>query len=121
MFHKISFVEKWGKGISLILSKEPTADFKEFGRQFISVFKRKHIKMEKGAEKWSEKWSELSDRQKGILEVIKENSQITRKELSANIGINQSAIQKHLDKLKQKGILKRIGPDKGGYWEVISS
>ena len=24
----------------------------------------------------------------------------------------------NLKKLKQKGILKRIGPDKGGYWEI---
>jgi len=25
-----------------------------------------------------------------------------------------------MDKLKQQGILMRIGPDKGGYWEVVS-
>jgi ATP-dependent DNA helicase RecG len=29
LFHRIHFVEKWGRGISLILSKQPTADFKE--------------------------------------------------------------------------------------------
>ena len=46
------------------------------------------------------------------------NPRISRKELSKSIGINQSAIQKHLDKLKQAGILKRIGPAKGGYWKV---
>ena len=46
------------------------------------------------------------------------NPWISRKELSKFIGINQSAIQKHLDKLKQAGILERIGPAKGGYWKV---
>jgi len=29
MFHRVHFVEKWGRGISLILSKEPTAGFKD--------------------------------------------------------------------------------------------
>ncbi|RLG14267.1 MAG: hypothetical protein DRN71_03385, partial [Candidatus Nanohalarchaeota archaeon] len=70
-------------------------------------------------EKWSEKWSEtLSERQIGILKIIIDNPNISRKELSNSIGINQSAIQKHLDTLKKKGLLKRIGPDKGGHWQV---
>ncbi len=25
----------------------------------------------------------------------------------------------HLSKLKEKGVLKRIGQDKGGHWEVV--
>ena len=41
MFHQIHFVEKWGRGIGLILSKEPGTDFKEVGRQFVVTFKRK--------------------------------------------------------------------------------
>lgn len=40
--------------------------------------------------------------------------------MSDKLKINPSAVQKHLNKLKQKGLLKRIGPDKGGYWEIIS-
>ena len=41
--------------------------------------------------------------------------------LSEELGINPSVIQKHINKLKQKGLLKRIGPAKGGYWEIISN
>ncbi len=70
-------------------------------------------------EKWSEKWSELSERQTEIISLIKQNSRITRRELSEKLAINPSAIQKHLEKLKEMGIIKRIGPDKGGYWEVL--
>ena len=122
------------------MSKEPDADFKEVGRQFITVFKRKAIKKvgselvettqkttqknirKRWSEKWSEKWSEtLSERQKEILKLIINNPKISRKELSEHIGINQSAIQKHLDTLKRKNIIKRIGPAKGGHWEVVGS
>ena len=39
--------------------------------------------------------------------------------MSKDLGINRSAIQKHLANLKSAGRLRRIGPDKGGHWEVI--
>jgi ATP-dependent DNA helicase RecG len=42
LFHRVHFVEKWGRGISLILSEEPTADFKEVADIFITTFKRKN-------------------------------------------------------------------------------
>jgi len=52
------------------------------------------------------------------LELIKENPKITRGELSDKLGINPSAIQKHIQKLKTDGTIERIGGDKGGYWKV---
>ena len=51
--------------------------------------------------------------------LIVENPQISAKELADAIGISSRAVEKHLSKLKEKGILKRIGPAKGGYWKVV--
>jgi predicted HTH transcriptional regulator len=34
------------------------------------------------------------------------------------VGINEKNIRNNIAKLKQKGILIRTGPDKGGRWEV---
>ena len=31
-----------------------------------------------------------------------------------------SVPEKNIEKLKQKGLLKRIGPAKGGHWEVVN-
>jgi ATP-dependent DNA helicase RecG len=53
-----------------------------------------------------------------MLQQIKEKPTISRKELSAELKINESAVQKHLENLKKKGLLRRIGADRGGYWEV---
>jgi len=53
------------------------------------------------------------------LRIIKENPKIFRNELVKELNINPSAVQKHIEKLKQKKLLKRIGPAKGGYWEVL--
>ncbi|MFQ5531082.1 MAG: winged helix-turn-helix transcriptional regulator [Candidatus Nanoarchaeia archaeon] len=46
-----------------------------------------------------EKWSKLSDRQKEILKLLKENPKISRAKLSELLDINPSAVQKHLEKL----------------------
>ena len=116
MFYKINFVEKWGKGISLIMSQEPTADFKEVGGQFITVFKRKEVKSEKDLEKDLEN---ISENQKIIILEIRKNNKITQNELSAVIRISEKNIRNNIAKLKQKGLLRRIGPDKGGHWKVI--
>ncbi len=119
IFHRVHFVEKWGRGIELILTREPTATFKVVADIFITTFRRKDDLGEKLGERWSERWSELNKNQRMILSLMVENPRISRKELSKKLNINQSAIQKHIEKLKEKGLLRRIGPAKGGYWEII--
>ncbi len=39
--------------------------------------------------------------------------------MAAKLSMNESALRKHLDGLRQKGIIKREGPDKGGYWKIL--
>ncbi len=64
----------------------------------------------KGSEKTAQK----------ILELIRENPYITRKELAHEIGdITEDGVKYHLAKLKEKGKIKRVGPDKGGHWEIL--
>jgi ATP-dependent DNA helicase RecG len=38
--------------------------------------------------------------------------------MAETIGITERAVEKQLAKLKEKNIIDRIGPDKGGYWEL---
>lgn len=66
---------------------------------------------EGGQKKWSEKVVRL-------LELIVEKPDITRKELSEVLQINPSAVQKHLGKLKNEGVISREGSDKLGVWKV---
>jgi len=61
----------------------------------------------------------LGENEVKIIEVMKENKYATAKELSEHIKISTTAVDNNISKLKKKGILKRIGPAKGGYWEVI--
>lgn len=49
-----------------------------------------------------------------ILRLIREDAQISSIKMAERIGINRSAISKHLKKLQEDGIIRREGPDKGG-------
>ena len=55
-----------------------------------------------------------------ILEIISQNPSVTRAELCEQVGIASSAVQKHIEKLKTQGKIRRIGGDRGGHWEVLS-
>ena len=118
MFQRIHFVERWGRGIKLILDKEPTVEFMEIGTHFITVFKRRaQTTIPPVAEKSNEKSNEKS-REK-ILRLMFENSAITTQEISETIGLSLAGVEKAVRALKQEKRLRRIGPDKGGYWDVI--
>ncbi|MDO5838526.1 MAG: ATP-binding protein [Methanosarcina mazei] len=122
IFHEIHWIEKWGRGISLILSMEPDTDFKEVGTQFIVTFKRKYFEdsEERDGEKVGEKVGEtLTQNQEVILSLIRENSRISARELSDRVGISARKTEENISKLKKKGLLKRIGSARGGYWEII--
>ncbi|MBO7206432.1 MAG: DUF977 family protein [Kiritimatiellae bacterium] len=54
-----------------------------------------------------------------LLGLLKDRPQATQSDMVAIVGINRSAIQRHLSNLKAAGRLRRIGPDKGGHWEVV--
>lgn len=64
---------------------------------------------EKGREKSAEK----------ILRLIASSPKIATLEIAEAIGLSRAGVEKAIKKLKQEGRLSRIGPDKGGEWEVI--
>ena len=63
--------------------------------------------------------TELSVRQEEILDLIKQDNKVSYRKISKTLNINLSATQKHVNVLKEKGIIKHIGSPKGGYWEII--
>ena len=67
-------------------------------------------------EKVTEKLSETDER---IIALIRSNPHITQKMLSEAIGLTRPYIGRKLLELQVRNIIRRIGPDKGGYWEVL--
>ena len=86
---------------------------------------------EKVAEKYTEKDTEtrseytekvtekLSETEERIVALILSNAHITQKMLSEAIGLTRQYVGRCMDSLQSRKIIRRIGPDKGGYWEVL--
>ena len=55
-----------------------------------------------------------------ILSVLKATPYITVNELAKIVGISSKGVEWQIAKLKKEGRIKRIGPAKGGHWEVIN-
>ena len=54
-----------------------------------------------------------------IVEQMRSNPTISIEELAELCELTRDGINYNIRNLKNKGIIKRIGPDKGGHWEVI--
>lgn len=110
---KTEFVEKIGTGIRRIRESAKRSGleepFFEFNGFFTIVFKRPGKTVEKTVEKNREK----------ILAFIKDNPYITARDLAEKTKLSRRGIEWNIQHLKQKGILKRVGPAKGGHWKII--
>ena len=53
-----------------------------------------------------------------IIRMVSENPKITAVQMAEKLGITTRAVEKQLANLRKKGIITRVGPNKGGHWEV---
>ena len=65
-----------------------------------------------------EKHPENQKSSQKILTLLLKDSQITTQEIANELGISRRAVAKQITNLRKKGLISRIGPDKGGYWQV---
>ena len=54
-----------------------------------------------------------------ILRLVRENPQISVAELTNVLGKTRRGVEWQISRLKTEGLLKRVGPDRGGHWEVL--
>lgn len=61
----------------------------------------------------------LNDTQIKILEVIRNNPNITKKQIQGKIGKSKTTVDNGISYLKENGIIEHIGSNKAGYWNVL--
>lgn len=62
---------------------------------------------------------ESAENRIGDMLAIKKNPFVTASELSEILGISLRKTKENMRKLHEAGLIRRIGPDKGGHWEVV--
>jgi ATP-dependent DNA helicase RecG len=60
----------------------------------------------------------LIGRETEIITFIKQDKRISKKIISKKLGIGTTTVSRCIESLKKKGILERIGGDRGGYWKI---
>jgi ATP-dependent DNA helicase RecG len=77
---------------------------------------------EKVTDRVTEKVTEkVTENQALILKEMNKDNHVTARLLSKFVGISERKIKENIKLLKNRGKLKRIGPARGGYWEVVDS
>ena len=74
--------------------------------------------IEKLIEKASINGDKLTENKITILTFMIEDPYISKSDLSKFVGISTAAISNNIEAMRGK-YLRRVGPDKGGFWEVI--
>ena len=134
-----------GSGIKRALEDWPQIEFSDDreGNLFTATVHRKEMavspEIESGSEESSEKRVEKSmietksslksspksslksslKTEEQIIVLIMQEPTISTEQIGVTLGISKRAVLKQVQKLKAQGRLQRIGPDKGGHWEVI--
>jgi ATP-dependent DNA helicase RecG len=124
MFSRLGKVERTGMGINKMRKLAAASGLKEPAFEangyFKATFYRHDRQEEKVGEKFGVKFGEGSEKtSEKIIALIQQNNTISAKEIAKEIGLTQRAVEKQIFTLKNKGILRRVGPDKGGHWEIV--
>ncbi|MDO9566211.1 MAG: ATP-binding protein [Candidatus Desulfaltia sp.] len=112
---RAGLIEAWGRGIYKIIS-----ECEKFGAvppKFNCDFSGLMVELGAKSEQVSGKTSGKTSGK--ILELMKSNRGITIPELALEIGVTERSIERNIQNLRKEGIIQRIGPAKGGHWEVI--
>jgi ATP-dependent DNA helicase RecG len=130
LLRRIHMVEAWGRGIPLILEKEPGVEFKEIANLFITMFSRPSFKEAISEETTVAKEKSISPKEtlkkpqrnpkEIIIAVLNKQPSISIRELAVECDMSVYSVQHHINRLKETGVIRHSGPTKTGRWEVIN-
>jgi predicted HTH transcriptional regulator len=119
IYRDVELVESLGSGIPRILKAYGEECFK-FTDNFIRItfpVSGQGKSGEKTTQKTTQKATQKTAQK--ILHYIKQDASISRNKLAELCGISPDGIKWQLNKMQKNGVIRRVGPNKGGYWEVI--
>jgi len=124
-FYLTGDIEKYGTGYRRIreaLKNYPTMkfDFKEIQGGFLAELSyQKQRLTENAVDNVVDNVVEnVVENEQKTLALLKENNTLSAKEIANKLKITERTIQRYIKKLQEKKLIKRIGPAKGGHWEI---
>ena len=74
----------------------------------------------KSREKITKSREKTTKSREKIIALIRKDGSLSAAGIAGIIGVTPKAVEKHIARLKAEGIIKRIGPDKGGHWVLLT-
>ena len=129
-FFRAGEIEAWGRGIQQIFdacreakAPEPQVDYHPGDLWFEFPFSPAYLQALHAPSESAglgEKWGEtMLAKRRRIAEAMLRVPRISTPQLASEIGMGTTAIENHLKAMRASGCIKRIGPARGGHWEVM--
>ena len=127
-FFKAGFIDAWGRGYKKIregfeAASLPMPKVENFCGGVRVTFQRKGA-TENATENATKNATEnstvkINKTQQKMLAIIHEDKYATYDVIAKQLGVERTTVWRNIKSLQKKGLLCRVGGDKGGYWEVI--
>lgn len=118
IFCDLDYAEQSGHGIPVIVDKYGREAFKISDNFVVVTLKFSFTPQWAYAISKKETLNELNKTQLKVFESIKENPRATAIELSQKIGMSEKTVKNATGILTKKGLIKRNGSRRDGFWEV---
>jgi ATP-dependent DNA helicase RecG len=137
VFYLAGFIEAWGRGYEKIREAFKTENlempvFEEVRGGFMATIKReKFMAIQRGHNVTSNVTSDvtspigslsvvqLTDRQKEICKMIKNDPRVSVKEMSLVLSLVERTVKRDLADMQKKGVLIREGNTSAGHWVLL--
>ena len=129
VFFRAGEIESWGRGIQRIIEAcqdegcpAPTFEYRAGGIWTTFHFGEEYLKgvgLHSDADVVENVVENVVKRSDKIIDLLKYDSTLGASQIAKQFGVTSRTIQRDLEKLSKEGRIKRVGPDKGGYWEVL--
>ena len=137
VFFKCGLIEAWGRGFDKITAgcKEyggslPDYKISESGVMVLCKACPAYMALQGNAGEMAGQSGKNEDDETGlktglktrdrIVALLKEHPSATIAEIVECVGLSRNGVKWNIDRLKEDGQIRRVGPDKGGRWEVLS-
>ncbi len=131
-FFRAGMIEAWGRGIRRVMDicreavnpvptwrLEPGGDGLWVQFLFSDTYQAADAAVrESGAWDTTQKTTQKSTRDR-IIDCLGAEPRLTRAELAERVGLSPEGIKYYLRNLKADGLIRRVGSDRAGYWEVL--
>jgi predicted HTH transcriptional regulator len=120
-FFRAGMIESWGRGIEKINQEceaagVPVPEYRTDASGLMVQFHTGIRREEEVTKKMTKKMTKKTPEE--VIALLQADGSLSIAALAEQIGASASTVDRVLHKLRESGIIERVGPDKGGHWVV---